>query len=446
MAEVIGSNPHLCPEARHVSRRRFLAGAAAALAAPYLVPASVLGAGGRAAPSERITTASIGLGSRGNDHLGACLGRSETQVVAVCDPFASKCEAARAKVEARYADAIGRGAYKGCQATPDFREVLARQDVDAVFIASPENWHALQAATAVAAGKDVYCEKAMSLTIAEGRALCRAVRRYGRVFQICTQQRSDRNFRFACELARNGYLGKVGMVKVAVPGGQALPNAPPKPVPPGLDYEMWLGPAPWTPYNDLKCSFNWYFMADYCKGWIESWGVHHIDIALWGMPALAASTLDVEGTAVFPTDGLANCSYQWRVNMTTPDGLKVCFTDDGGQPHGVRFEGDAGWVHVVRGGIAAEPASLLKVTLKPGEERLYESNDHHGNFFECMRTRRDPVAPVEGGHAATTLTLVSDIATRLGRKVTWDWRTEQFVGDDAANRMVSRSMRSPWTL
>ena len=315
-----------------------------------------------------------------------------------------------------------------------------------MFIAAPENWHALMAAAAVRAGKDVYCEKAMSLTVAEGRALVEAVRRSGRIFQIGTQQRSDRNFRFACELARNGYLGKVHTVRVSVPGGQALPNAAPKPVPPGLDYEMWLGPAPWTPYNDLKCSFNWYFMADYCKGWIESWGVHHIDIALWGMPSLMASTLEIGGTAVFPTDGLANCSYKWDIAMTAADGLKVRYTDDSTAPHGVRFEGDKGWVHVVRGGIQAEPASLLKLNLRPADEHLYESNDHHGNFFECVRTRRDPVAPVEGGHAATTLTLVSDIATRLGRKVTWDWRKEQFVGDEAANRMLSRAMRSPWTM
>jgi hypothetical protein len=434
------------PAGSGISRRGFLAGVAGAAAAPYIVPASALGLSGREAPSERIAIGCIGLGSRGNDHLNTFLSRRETQVLAVCDPFQTKREAAKKRTEDRYAADTGRGTYKGCEAYSDFRDLLARQDIDAVAIASPENWHVLQAAAAAKAGKDIYCEKALSLTIAEGRGLCQAVRRRQRVLQVGTQQRSDRNFRFACELARNGYLGKLHTVKVAVPGGRSLANVPAKPVPPGLDYEMWLGPAPWTPYDDLKCSFNWYFIYDYCVGWIQSWGVHHIDIAVWGAPSLAASTLQVEGTAVFPEDGLANTSVTWRVDATTPEGLRLHFTDDSGQKHGCRFEGDKGWVHVDRGGIGAEPASLLKVVIRPGEERLYESRDHHGNFLECMRTRRDPVAPVEAGHAATTLTIVCDIATRLGRKLTWDWKAERFIDDDTANRMLGRSMRSPWSL
>jgi hypothetical protein len=431
---------------RRVSRRRFLAGAAAAAAAPWFVPASVLGADGRPAASERIAVGCIGLGSRGNDHLGAFLSRGETQVVAVCDPYQSKRDAAAKKAEDRYAAETGRGAYKGCLATSDFRQIVSRPDVDAVAIASPENWHVLQAAGAVKGGKDVYCEKALSLTVAEGRALVDTVRRHGRILQVGTQQRSDRRFRFACELARNGYLGKVHTVEVAVPGGRSLPNAPPKPAPPDIDYDMWLGPAPWTPYNDLKCSFNWYFILDYCVGWIQSWGIHHIDIALWGAPSLAASTLQVEGTAVFPQDGLANTSISWKVEAVTPEGLRLKFTDDGGMRHGCRFFGDKGMVHVDRGAISAEPASLLKAVIKADEEHLYESNDHHGNFLECIRTRRDPVAPVEAGHAATTLTIVADIATRLGRRVTWDWKAERFVGDAAADRMLSRAYRSPWSL
>jgi predicted dehydrogenase len=429
-----------------ISRRGFLIGATGAAAAPYIVPASALGLDGRAAPSERIGVGVIGLGSRGNDHLGTFLTRGDTQVLAVCDPFQSKRDAARKRAEDRYAAKAGQGQYKGCAAYADFRELIARPDIDAVAIASPENWHVLQAAGAVKAGKDVYCEKALSLTIAEGRELVETVRRYRRVLQVGTQQRSDRRFRFACELARNGYLGRLHTVKVAVPGGRVLPNAPPKPVPPDLDYEMWLGPAPYSPYNDLKCSFNWYFMLDYCVGWIQSWGVHHIDVALWGAPSLAASTLAVEGTAVFPEDGLANTSVTWRVSATAGDGLKLYFTDDTGQKHGCRFEGDQGWVHVDRGSISAEPASLLKVAIKPDEQRLYDSNDHHGNFLECMRTRRDPVAPVEAGHAATTLTIVADIATRLGHKVTWDWKKERFLDDETANRMCARSMRSPWSI
>ena len=433
-------------DARRTSRRRFLAGAAAALAAPYVVPASVFGAGDRAPPSRRVGIGSIGVGGRGGGHVNTMLHRGDAQVLAVCDPFQSKREGARKRAESRYADLAGKGEYKGCLATSDFRDLLARPDIDAVIIASPENWHPLHAAMAAAAGKDIYCEKALSLTVAEGRALCDAVRRYSRVFQIGTQQRSSRNFRFACELARNGYLGRVHTVEVGVPGGRALPTAQPKPVPPGLDYDMWLGPAKVTPYNDLKCSYNWYFIYDYCVGWIQSWGVHHVDIALWGAPDLARKPLEIEGTAVFPQEGLANTSITWQVKARTADGLTLSFSDNKHHPQGCRFIGTEGWVHVNRGGIRAEPASLLKAAIKPGEEHLYVSGSHHGNWMECIETRRDPVAPVEAGHAATTLTIVSDIATRLGRKVRWNWGTERFEGDDAANRMLSRPMRPPWIM
>ena len=429
--------------ARAITRRRFLTGAGACVAAPYIVPATSLGAAGRAAPSERIGMGFIGVGGQGSGHVGGLTGNSEVQTVAVCDANRPKAEANKKRVDTRYgatSDAAG------CAAYSDFRELLARDDVDAVVIASPENWHALQSAMAARAGKDIYCEKAMSLTVLEGRQLCPTIRRYGTVFQLGTQQRSGRNFRFACELARNGYVGKLTRVEVGVPGGRALPNAKPAPVPKGLDYDLWLGPAPFTPYNKIKCSFNWYFIFDYCAGWIQSWGVHHVDIALWGAPALTASTVDIEGTAVFPKDGLANTSITWQVAYTTPKGLVFSFTDNGKHPQGCRFIGEKGWVHVDRGGIRAEPASLLKVAIKPGEEHLYESRGHHGNFLECIRSRRDPVSSVEAGHAATTITLVGDIATRLGRKVTWDWKAERFVNDEPANRMLSRSMRTPWSM
>jgi len=426
------------------TRRRFLKTMTAAGAVPWVVPASVLGTGGSASPSERIGIGIIGTGGRGSHHIRGLRGRGDVELRAVCDPQKPKRDAARKAVESFYADRKGRRSFTGCLATPDFREVLAHPDVDAVVVASPENWHPLNAAMAVRAGKDVYCEKALSLTVAEGRALVETVRRHGRVLQVGTQQRSGGNFRFACELARNGYLGEVERVEVGVPGGRALPLIGPEPVPPGLDYEMWLGPAPWTPYNHLKCSFNWYFMLDYCVGWIQSWGVHYVDIALWGAPSLGTGRLQVEGTAVFPKDGLADTSLTWDVTARTPAGLVLSFTDNGKNPQGCRFIGTEGWVHVNRGGIKADPPALLKAGLAAGDERLYVSRGHHENWIRCMRTRRDPAAPVEAGHAATTLTIVSDIATRLGRSLTWDWEKERFVNDPVADRMLSRSMRPPW--
>jgi hypothetical protein len=429
-----------------LSRRHFLKSAAALAIAPSIVPASVLGAAGRPAPSNRINCAVIGLGDRGSQHTGALCGMGDSQVLAVCDPYRSKGQQWKKRVEDHYAKAADAGSYKGCAAYQDFREIIARPDIDAVAIAAPENWHVLISIAAMRAGKDVYCEKALSLTVAEGRAVCEAVRRYARVFQIGTQQRSERGFRVACELARNGCLGAVHTVNVSVPGGRSLPVAKPSTPPPDIDYDLWLGPAPWTPYNDNKCTYNWYFISDYCAGWIQSWGVHHIDIALWGQPVLMDSTMDVEGMATFPTEGQANTSINWKVEATPKKGPKLVFTDDQTGKHGVRFIGDKGWVHVVRGGISAEPEELLEVKLKSTDERLYESSNHMQNFLDCVKSRRDPVAPVEGGHAATTLTLISDIATRLQRKLTWDWKAECFLNDAAANAMLSRAMRSPWKL
>ncbi|NCO92758.1 MAG: hypothetical protein AUJ96_20695 [Armatimonadetes bacterium CG2_30_66_41] len=426
------------------SRRRFLRSAAAAVAVPPLVRSRALGAAAETPANDRINLGFIGIGGRGSGHVDYFMRQGQAQVVAVCDPYQSKREQAKKAVEGYYAAAAGKGEYKGCADYADFRELVARDDIDAVVIASPEYWHALHSLGALKAGKDVYCEKALTLTVAEGLAVCDTVRRHGRVFQIGTQQRSDGRFRVACELARNGYLGKVHTVEVGVPGGQALPNAPPKEPPPDIDYEMWLGPAPWTPYNDLKCSFNWYFIYDYCVGWIQSWGVHHVDIAQWGAPSLSTQPLEVEGSATFPTDGLANTSLTWRVSYTAADGVRLSFTDNAQHPQGCKFLGDKGWVHVDRGSLSAEPASLLQVALKPADEHLHESNNHALNFLDCIRTRRDPVAPVEGGFTATALTLIGDIATRLGRKLRWDWQTRQFVDDEAANRMLSRPMRSPW--
>jgi predicted dehydrogenase len=421
------------------TRRRFLKAAAAAIAAPTIVPARALGRDGAVAPSNRLGLAVIGLGDRGNYHLSALSAFKEVQVLSMCDVRGDQAE----KVCAKFHEKVGS---RDCAATQDFREILARPDVDAITVAAPENWHAVMAIEAMKAGKDVYCEKALSLTVAEGRAVCEAVRRTGRVLQAGTQQRSDARFRFACELARNGRLGRLHTVTAAVPSGKRMLKMPLAPVPPTLNYDLWLGPAPLKPYRENLCNYNWYFLTDYCAGWIQSWGVHHLDIALWGAPALMASTLEVEGTAEFMPEGDADVSFGWKVNLAAPSGLRLQFFDDASSPvgHGVRFAGDKGWVHVTRGDIKAEPASLLDAVIKPGEERLYRSDNHMENFLQCIRSRRDPVAPVEACHAATAISLVADIATRAGRKLVWDWNKERFANDEAANRMLSRTLRAPW--
>jgi hypothetical protein len=427
-----------------ISRRHFLKAAATLAAFPTIIPASALGLEGRPAPSNRFTTAVIGLGDRGGQHLDVLLDMPVTQMLAVCDPYRSKGEKFKKYAEDRYARTQPGGSLGGCKAYQDFREIVARPDIDTIFITAPENWHAAISIAAMRAGKDVYCEKALSLTVAEGRAMCSAVRRTARILQAGTQQRSDRNFRLACELARNGYLGNVHTVEVSVPGGRTLPLGTPSAPPPDLDYDLWLGPAPWTPYNDVKCTYNWYFMSDYCIGWIGSWGVHHVDIALWGAPALHRGRMEFSGTATFPTVGLADTSLSWDVQCTPASGPKLRFADQTIMPHGVRFIGDQGRVEVWRGGIKAEPDSLLTTNFSPGDERLPVSGHHLVNFFDSVKSRQDPIAPVETCHAATTLTTVADIATRLQRKLTWDWETESFVNDDAANRLLSRSLRGPW--
>jgi hypothetical protein len=429
------------------TRRRFLQATAAFAALPTFMPAAARAADDRPATRPRVNCAILGLGDRGMQHADALLGLAEAQVVAGCDVYRSKNEQFKAKVEAHYARNPAGSPHPGCFVSQDFRAVIARPEVEAVFVCAPENWHAAMSSAAMHAGKDVYCEKALALTVAEGRAMCETVRRTGRILQVGTQQRSDRWFRRACELALNGYLGRVHTVDVSVPGGRPLPVATPSDAPPDINYDLWLGPAPWTPYNDTKCTYNWYFIQDYCAGWIQSWGVHHIDIALWGQPVLMDSTLDLEGGATFPTEGQANTSLTWDVTCTPAKGPKLRFTSaDAQRPVGVTFTGDKGRVFVTRGSIKTDPEDLLEVTLKSTDKRLQVSNHHVLDFFESMRTRRDPVSPVESGHAATTLTLIADIATRVKRKLTWDWKAERFKGDDEANALLKRPYRSPWKL
>jgi len=423
------------------SRRQFVKAVAAGMALPMIVPSRALGLDGKVAPSNRITAAVIGLGDRGPNHLDAFVGFKEVEILGVCDVRRDRAEHFAKWVDEKQGT-------KGCLGTQDFRELLARKDLDTVTITAPENWHAYMAIAAMNAGKDVYSEKALALTVAEGRAICDAVKRTGRILQAGIQQRSDRNFRFACELARNGYVGKLSKVTVAVPSGTRKLTLEPGPVPETLAWDLWQGPALEKPYRKGVENYNWYFLRDYCAGWIQSWGVHHLDIALWGAPALMASTLEIEGSATFLPEGDADVSFGWKVNMRTPEGLVMEFYDDGSSPvgHGVRFAGDKGWVQVDRGRIWAEDKRVLEVVIKPGEERLEVSRHHMGNFLECVRTRRQPIASAEACQAATAVSLAADIASRGGRKMVWDWKSERFVGDDAANRLLVREVRKEWRI
>jgi predicted dehydrogenase len=369
-------------------------------------------------------------------------------VAAVCDVMANKRTAFQQRVEQHYAQQRAKGTYSGCAGYNDFRDLIADKNVDAVVIGVPDHWHTVPALRAAEAGKDVYLEKPMTLTIEEGQALVETMRRYGRVFQHGTQQRSDWKFRFAAELARNERIGKLHTIEVGSPGGAATGTPPVEPVPPGFDYDLWLGQAPWAPYTTLRClnAATWIFIQDYAGGHVTGWGIHHVDCAHWGMGTDDTGPVEVEGTGVFPRDGLYDSAITWKVECRYANGLKMVYGDESQVAHGVKFIGTEGWVYVHRGAIQTEPKSLLSTVIRPNEIHLYESPDHHANFLRCIRTRERTICPVEVAHRSITVCHLTNICLWLGRRVKWNPETEHFVNDPEAERHISRAMRSPWHL
>ena len=430
-----------------LTRREFLKCSAAAAA---IVPACVFGA---EAPSNRILVGCIGVGRMGLADMKEVLGFKQAQVVAVCDVDSKRVKHARGLVETHYSRQSTTGTYKGCATYKDFRNLLARDDIDAVLIATPDHWHALPAIAAAKAGKDIFLQKPLTLTIKEGRALSDTVRRYGCVFQVGSQQRSDSRFRFACELVRNGRIGKLHTVKVGFGVDPSTGPQPPMPVPEQLDYDMWLGPALWAAYTEKRVHPQdgygrpgWLRIADYGAGMITGWGSHHNDIAQWGMGTEYTGPVEIEGQAEYPKDGLWDVHGTFRIEYTYANGVKVICADNNKNKQGILFEGTQGWVYIKRGEIDAQPKSLLSSTIGPNEIHLYESNNHKANFFECIKSRAETAAPVEVGHRSCSVCLLGEIAMRLGQKLKWDPETEQFNNNDEANRMLSRAMRSPWQL
>ena len=430
-----------------MTRRRFV-GAAAALVSPYIVPSSVLGVGATP-PSERVTLGIIGAGGRGTGNMKSLLPLAGAQVVAVCDVKRDMRQRAAKIVAQKYA-ADKRGSVKPCDTYNDFREVLGRDDVDAVVISPQDHWHASIAVAAARAGKDMYCEKPLGVAVTQCVAIRDAVRRYERVFQTGTQQRSDAKFRQACNLARLGHLGKIHTIEVAAPGPKYKPRykgpATPEPVPEGFDYEMYVGPALMKPYTRYRVDWpGWYLIWDYCAGFIVNWGVHHLDIANWGCPSIGKQPCRVTCKSTYRTHPICDNINSWQAEFVFDDGLRMSFSDTGHpHPQGTRFIGDKGWVHVNRGGIQAEPKSLLDVRVTADQQGLYESNNHYGDFLDCVRKRRDPVAPVEAGYVASYLGMLAETAGRLQSELRWDPAVERFTNDDDANRLLTRPMRGPW--
>jgi predicted dehydrogenase len=425
------------------TRRQFVKASAVALAAPTILPSAALGRG-RTAPSERITMGLVGCGGMGRANLNGLLRHDDVQFVAVADPDIVQRSAAQKTIEDYYGKQRADGTFAGCAAYNDFRELLARKDIDAIVQATPDHWHALVVTAAARAGKDIYGEKPLSLTIQQGRVMSDTVARYGRVFQTGSQQRSDRRFRFACELVRNGRIGRVHTVTCGLPTTPTTGNHPTKPVPEGFDYNLWLGPAPWAPYCDNRTHWNFRWILDYSGGQVTDWGAHHIDIAHWGLGLTRTGPIAVEGVGEFPEDGLWNAATNYRFTCDYATGVRIIVTNK--FENGVKWEGEDGWVFVSRGRIDAHPKSLLQETIGPNEVHLLESPGHHRNFLECVRTRREPIAPIEEAHRTITVAHLGNIAMQLGRKVNWDPEAERFVDDPTAERMRDRAMREPWRL
>ncbi len=431
-----------------LSRRDFLGrgltalGAAAAF--PAVVPSTVFGA---AAPSNRITMGMIGMGLQMQGHFSGMLGRREVQVLAVCDVYRDKRESAKARTEQTYADRDPSGTYKGCDAYLEYERLCERPDIDAVMVCTPDHWHAAVSLAAIKAGKDVFSEKPMTLTIQEGRLVSDACKQYGAIYQVGSQQRSEWAFRTACEIVRNGWIGQIKTCYASL-GRFAPPmTLPEEPVPEGFDYDRWLGPTPWYPYNSERVK------ADYGGGWRRfweygsrkngDWGAHHFDIIQWALGT------DDSGPVRFIPKGYQGTQYQTHIYA---DGVTVLRDhpvrcEENPRNTMIQFIGDKGEVYVSRGGMLnTVPAELARTPLGPNDIHLYESNNHDGNWLDCIRTRKPTICHAEIGHRTATICQLSGIAERLGRPVEWDPVKEQILKDPEAQRWYDRPRRAPYVL
>lgn len=425
-----------------LSRRRFLTGMAVAAASPYMNIAWVRAQSGRPAPSNRITMGCIGVGGQGSGNMGAFLGQSDVQVVAVCDVDKNHANGAKDSVDNRYGN-------KDCKTYTDFRELVARNDIDAISMATPDHWHAITCIASARAGMDIYGEKPFTHSLVEGRALSNTVRDYGRVWQTGSWQRSEGNFRFACELVRNGRIGKVKKIEVGLPTGGPAPQVTFKDPPPELDYDFWVGPSPWTPYCDQRTHWNWRWQYNYGGGQMMDWIGHHADIAHWGMGWDETGPISVEGSGEFPDHGIWDAATTYYFICTYRDGTEMHVANGGnkGIRGGTKWIGENGhWVWVDRGGLDADPKNLLDEKIGPDEIQLYRTPGHHRNFLDCVKSRRQTITPAETAHRSASVGHLGLIAMLTGRKLRWNPDTEEIIGDPGAARLLGTAQRSPWHL
>ena len=433
-----------------ISRRSFLqksAGITAAMVGfPSIVPSSALGKAGTVSPSNRLTMAQIGCGSMGRGNLNSFLRIGNAiQVIAVCDVDRKHAEAGKQAVAER-------SGYQDCRIYGDYRQLLEKEDLDIVSHALPDHWHAPIAVACARKGIDMYGEKPFARSIKEGRAMCDAIERYGLIWQTGSWQRSRGNFRKGAELVRNGRIGKVEYVEVGLPDGRLRgPDTQLLPKPDTLDYDMWLGPAPWRPHQNLgrgSVHWDWRWIMDYSGGQLTDWAGHHIDIAHWGLGLDRTGPVEVEGKGEYPTEGIYDVPFAYDFMCTYANGVKMRIANKSKLPKGMGavWYGDKGWIHVNRGGIWASDPKLLREKIGPDEIHLYRSDNHHGNFIDCVKTRQETITPAEIAHRSISVGLLGEIAMLTGRKLRWNPQTERFVNDEDANQYLMRPYRSPWHL
>ena len=451
-----------------MKRRNFInniaLGAVGTLGFPTIVPAHVLG--GKDAPSNKINIGQIGCGRIARTHdLPGTWKHEKARIMAVCDLDRHRTEETKQLVEEYYTKKTGQSNYIDVKMYDDYREMLLNKDIDAVMISTPDFWHAQPAMEAAIAGKDIYLQKPTSLTIHEGRQLANVIKKTGRILQVGTQQRSNSQFRIAAELVRNGRIGKLHTVKVGLPGDPSGPPAPAMPVPKGFNFDAWLGSTPNMPYTEIAVHPQkgydrpgWLRMEQFGAGMITGWGQHHFDSAAWGMDTEYTGPVTIEALAEFPKSGLWNVHGDFMAKAEYANGITM-YTS-GGFPNGIRYEGSEGWIFVSRGDYAATPTDptskvrskaldasdpkILSSVIGENEIHLYHSVDQHGNWLDCIESRKEPISPIEIGHRACTVCLITHVAMKIPRKLTWDSKKENFGNDAEANAWLRRSQRAPY--
>lgn len=432
--------PGSAPDSK-LTRRTFLKqaamGAGAALAFPTIVPSSVFGAH---APSNRIVLGGIGMGGMGMGNMRGFLGHRDVQFVAVCDVDRDRLANACRTVNDHYGT-------EDCTPYHDFRELIAHPGLDAVSIATPDHWHALAAVNAARAGLDIYGEKPFSHDLKEGRIMCDTVQRYGRVWQTGSWQRSIDNFHTACELVRNGRIGRVHRVEVGLPDGSFRDDPPVQELPEALDWNRWLGPAPLTPYRGVS-HWDWRWVLAWGGGQMMDWIGHHLDIAHWGLGLDRTGPVSIEGSGDFPGGALYDAPIKFNFTCRYANGIEINVANGSQLPMsvGTRWIGEKGWIWVNRGGFKSDPANLVQERIGPGEVRLITSRDHRGNFIECVKNRQTTITPAEVAHRSASVGHLGQIAMLTGRKIRWNPDTETIIDDPGASALLGRAYREPWIL